>query len=175
MIRRPPRSTLFPYTTLFRSPRGGRARDSPRVVFGWRTAVAPPAGSGPPAPVNRGVSQTAPQRRYLYQWERRTRHPAHTDQTHPADLIAEIQDLKAERRAAILAHNYQRPEVQDVADVVADSPRMARRATELDAPVLVIYGVHFIAETAAIANPGNRVLITDTDARSPLAYTFLPA
>src|SRR2546430_8796887 len=56
MIRRPPRSTLFPYTTLFRSPRGGRARDSPRVVFGWRTAVAPPAGSGPPAPVNRGVS-----------------------------------------------------------------------------------------------------------------------
>jgi len=124
--------------------------------------------------VNRGVSQTAPQRRYLYQWERRTRHPAHTDQTDPADLIAEIQDLKAERRAAILAHNYQRPEVQDVADVVADSLRMARRATELDAPVLVICGVHFMAETAAIANPGKRVLIPDRDAGCSLADTIRP-
>src|SRR5690349_9007210 len=80
------------------------------------------------------------------------------------DLIGEIRALKAERRAAILAHNYQRPEVQDVADVVADSLRMARSARELDAPVLVICGVHFMAETAAIANPDKRVLIPDPDA-----------
>src|SRR5205809_1874069 len=80
------------------------------------------------------------------------------------DLISEIRALKAERRAVILAHNYQRPEIQDVADVVADSLRMARRATELDAPVLVICGVHFMAETAAIANPDKRLLIPDLDA-----------
>ena len=77
------------------------------------------------------------------------------------DLISEIRTLKAERRAAILAHNYQRPEIQDLADVVADSLKMARRATEFDAPVLVICGVHFMAETAAIANPDKRVLIPD--------------
>ena len=121
--------------------------------------------------MNRGVSQTAPQRRYFYQWERRTPYPV---QTEPTDLIAEIQELKAERRAAILAHNYQRPEVQDVADVVADSLRMARRATELDAPVLVICGVHFMAETAAIANPEKRVLIPDRDAGCSLAETIRP-
>src|SRR5256886_5921632 len=100
--------------------------------------------------------------------------PALTDQNDPADLISEIPNLKAERRAAILAHNYQRPEVQDVADVVADSLRMARRATELDAPVLVICGVHFMAETAAIANPGKRVLIPDRDAGCSLADTIRP-
>ena len=122
--------------------------------------------------MNRGVSQTAPQRRYFYQWERRTPYPV---QTEPTDLIAEIQELKAERRAAILAHNYQRPEIQDVADVVADSLRMARRATELDAPVLVICGVHFMAETAAIANPDKRVLIPDLDAGCSLAETVRPA
>ena len=74
------------------------------------------------------------------------------------DLIAEIDELRRARRAAILAHNYQRPEIQDLADVVADSLQMARRATELDAPILVICGVHFMAETAAIANPDKRIL-----------------
>jgi quinolinate synthase len=88
------------------------------------------------------------------------------------DLIAEIRALKAERRAVILAHNYQRPEVQDVADVVADSLKMARRATELDAPLLVICGVHFMAETAAIANPEKRVLIPDVRAGCSLADTI---
>src|SRR2546430_11421590 len=90
------------------------------------------------------------------------------------DLTTEILALKADRRAAILAHNYQRPEIQDVADVVADSLRMARRATELDAPLLVICGVHFMAETAAIANPGKRVLIPDLDAGCSLAATVQP-
>src|SRR5437763_5529485 len=90
------------------------------------------------------------------------------------DLTTEILALKADRRAAILAHNYQRPEIQDVADVVADSLRMARRATELDAPLLVSCGVHFMAETAAIANPGKRVLIPDLDAGCSLAATIRP-
>src|SRR5213594_913 len=91
------------------------------------------------------------------------------------DLIAEIDELRRARRAAILAHNYQRPEIQDLADVLADSLRMARRATELDAPLLVICGVHFMAETAAIANPGKRVLIPDPDAGCSLAATIQAA
>jgi len=90
------------------------------------------------------------------------------------DLTAEIRALKAERGAAILAHNYQRPEVQDVADVVADSLKMARRASELDAPVLVICGVHFMAETASIANPDKKVLIPDLHAGCSLADTIWP-
>jgi quinolinate synthase len=87
-------------------------------------------------------------------------------------LIAEIRALKADRGAAVLAHNYQRPEVQDVADLVADSLKMARRATELDVPLLVICGVHFMAETAAIANPEKRVLIPDLHAGCSLADTI---
>ncbi len=91
------------------------------------------------------------------------------------DLIDEIHALRTERHAAILAHNYQRPEIQDLADVVADSLKMARRATELDAPVLVICGVHFMAETAAIANPDKRVLIPDPTAGCSLAATIQAA
>ena len=91
------------------------------------------------------------------------------------DLIAEIHALRRERHAAILAHNYQRPEIQDLADVVADSLKMARRASELDAPVLVICGVHFMAETAAIANPDKTVLIPDPTAGCSLAATIQAA
>src|SRR5712691_6305884 len=87
-------------------------------------------------------------------------------------LIGEIQALKAERRAAILAHNYQIPAIQDLADVVADSLQMARRASELDAPLLVICGVQFMAETAAIANPDKRVVIPDLEAGCSLAATI---
>src|SRR6266487_2072241 len=95
--------------------------------------------------------------------------------TSTRDLIAEINELRSDRRAVILAHNYQRPEIQDVADVVADSLQMARRATELDASVLVICGVHFMAETAAIANPDKRVLIPDPSAGCSLAATIQAA
>ncbi len=91
------------------------------------------------------------------------------------DLTPEIRALKAERRAAIVAHNYQRPEIQDLADVVADSLTMARRATESDAPVIVICGVHFMAETAAIANPDKQVLIPDAGAGCSLAATIQAA
>ncbi len=90
-------------------------------------------------------------------------------------LIDEIRSLKMERRAAILAHNYQRPEIQDLADVVADSLQMARRATAIDAPVIVICGVHFMAETAAIANPDKRVLIPEPGAGCSLAETIQAA
>ena len=103
------------------------------------------------------------------------RNPGLRHQAVSTELVTEIRVLKAERQAAILAHNYQRPEIQDMADVVADSLRMARRATELDAPVLVICGVHFMAETAAIANPDKRVLIPDLDAGCSLAETVRPA
>src|SRR5258707_5398122 len=91
-----------------------------------------------------------------------------------SELIEEIRDLKAQRGAAILAHNYQRPEIQDLADVVADSLALARRATALDAPVLVICGVHFMAETAAISNPDKRILIPDRAAGCSLAATIQP-
>lgn len=91
------------------------------------------------------------------------------------DLVAEIQELKTARGAVILAHNYQRPEIQDLADVVADSLAMARRATETDARVLMICGVHFMAETAAIANPGKTVLIPDPAAGCSLAATIQAA
>lgn len=89
-----------------------------------------------------------------------------------ASLVREILDLKVRRRAAILAHNYQRPEIQDLADVVADSLKLARSATELDAPVIVLCGVHFMAETAAIANPHKTVLLPDLGAGCSLAATI---
>jgi quinolinate synthase len=91
-----------------------------------------------------------------------------------ADLVAEIRELKAQRRAAILAHNYQRPEIQDLADVVADSLKLARQATSIEAPIIVLCGVHFMAETAAIANPDKRVLIPDLEAGCSLAATVQP-
>src|SRR2546422_2336975 len=90
-------------------------------------------------------------------------------------LTDEILTLKAQRGALIIAHNYQRPEIQDLADVVADSLRMARRATASDAPVIVVCGVRFMAETAAIANPEKRVLIPDPGAGCSLADTIQAA
>src|SRR6266436_1803893 len=95
--------------------------------------------------------------------------------TSTRDLIAEINELRIDRGAAIIAHNYQRPEIQDLADVVADSLSMARRATQSDASVIVICGVHFMAETAAIANPDKRVLIPDPAAGCSLAATIQAA
>src|SRR5207247_8861483 len=94
---------------------------------------------------------------------------ASTRTTTTQDLLAEINALRTQRHAAILAHNYQRPEIQDIADVVADSLAMARRATELDAPILVICGVPFMAETAAIATPAKRTWIPAPTAASSLA------
>jgi quinolinate synthase len=96
----------------------------------------------------------------------------HPDRPDDAALVDEIMRLKAERGAVILAHNYQIPAIQDLADVVADSLRLARSAVEIEAETIVLCGVHFMAETAAIANPGKRVLIPEPKAGCSLADTI---
>jgi quinolinate synthase len=86
-----------------------------------------------------------------------------------ATLQSEIKALAKQRNAVILAHNYQRPEVQDVADFVGDSLGLARKGSETDAEVIVFCGVHFMAETAAILSPAKRVLLPDLAAGCSLA------
>jgi quinolinate synthase len=89
-----------------------------------------------------------------------------------ARLSAEVRALAHERDAVILAHNYQVPEVQDVADYVGDSLGLARRAAASDKSVIVLCGVHFMAETAAILCPEKTVLIPDPDAGCSLAASI---
>src|SRR5215813_1917910 len=93
-----------------------------------------------------------------------------------APLVERINRLKRERNAVILAHNYQTPEIYHcVADIVGDSLALARQAAKTDADVIVLAGVHFMAETAKLLNPDKTVLIPDLEAGCSLAASITAA
>src|SRR5207247_4643670 len=98
--------------------------------------------------------------------------PATLLPTSTGDLVAEVTRLKRERNAVILSHNYQVPEVQDIADYVGDSLGLSQVAARTEADVIVFCGVHFMAETASIISSTKTVLLPDLGAGCSLAATI---
>ncbi len=133
-------------TPAARDPVGGAALDTARAATQRGPGPDPAPGFAPDAALN-----------------------AAPDTAQVAVLAAEIRALAAAKDALILAHHYQRPEVQDVADYVGDSLGLARRAAASGAPVIVFCGVHFMAETAAILCPEATVILPDLEAGCSLA------
>jgi quinolinate synthase len=118
---------------------------------------------------SQAVARTAP----LYERVRRVIPPFEWSSF--AEDIDAILELKRRRNAVVLAHNYQTPEIfHCVADLVGDSLALAREATQVDADVIVLAGVHFMAETAKLLNPGKTVLIPDLAAGCSLAESIAP-
>ena len=125
-------------------------------------------------PFPESLRAEVPQTDYLYA---KVRHaiPAIEWPVHAQDIDA-IMSLKRARNAVVLAHNYQTPEIfHCVADFVGDSLALARQAIDADADVIVLAGVHFMAETAKLLNPDKTVLIPDLDAGCSLAASITPA